>query len=149
MFIRAKLSGFTRGDIIDFARDNGIRRPDAVIRDVASSLKNFRTIALKNGVAEEWIGRVESTIIEHLRAWGEWDEDGKRAPVIINGHELKDIRLEETYKGNYHLYAVIDGCERKFVISKNKEEFSLIKKAGVSNITDEQLDMMVCKYFKL
>lgn len=39
--------------------------------------------------------------------------------------------------------------ERKFAISKNKEEFSLIKKAGVSNITDEQLDMMVCKYFKL
>ncbi len=93
LFIRAKLSGFTRGDIIDFARDNGIRRPDAVIRDVASSLKDFRTVALKNGVAEEWIGRVESTIVEHLRAWGEWDEDEKRTPVIINGHELKDIRV--------------------------------------------------------
>ena len=77
LFIRAKLSGFTRGDIIDFARDNGIRRPDTVIRDVASSLKNFRTIASKNGVAEEWIGRVESTIVEHLRSWGEWEEDGR------------------------------------------------------------------------
>ena len=30
-----------------------------------------------------------------------------------------------------------------------REGFSLIKKAGVSNITDEQLDMMACKYFKL
>ena len=80
MFIRAKLSGFTRGDIIDFARDNGIRRPDTVISDVASSLKNFRTVALKNGVAEEWIGHVESTIVGHLRAWGEWEEDEKRAP---------------------------------------------------------------------
>lgn len=77
LFIRAKLSGFTRGDIINFARDNGIRRPDTVIRDVASSLKNFRTIASKNGVAEEWIGRVESTIVEHLRSWGEWEEDGR------------------------------------------------------------------------
>lgn len=84
-----------------------------------------------------------------MRAWGEWEEEGKRAPVIINGHELKGIRLEETYKGNYHLYAAIDGCERKFVISKNKEEFSLIKKTGVSNITDEQLNMMARKYFKL
>ena len=143
-----KITNSYRGDIIDLASNNGILRSDAVIRDVAS-LKSLRTIALKNGVAEEWIGRVESTIVEHLRAWGEWEEDGKRAPVIINGHEIKDIRLEETYKGNYHLYAVIDGCERKFVISKNKEEFSLIKKAGVSNITDEQLDIMVCKYFKL
>ena len=75
MFIRAKLSGFTRGDIFDFARDNCIRRPDAVIRDVVSSLKNFRTVASKNGVAEEWIGRVESTIVEHLRDWGKWEED--------------------------------------------------------------------------
>lgn len=80
LFIRAKLSGFTRGDIIDFARDNGIRRPDTVIRDVASSLKSFRTVALKNGVAEEWIGRVESTIVEHLRAWREYNKS--QCPVL-------------------------------------------------------------------
>lgn len=98
---------------------------------------------------EEWIGRVESTIFKHLSAWGEWEEDTNRATVIFNGHELKDIRLEETYKGNYHLHAVIDGFERKFVIGKNKDEFSLIKKAGVLNITNEQLNMMACKYFKL
>ena len=72
MFIRAKLSGVTRSDIIDFARDNGIRRPDAIIRDVASSLKDFRQIALRHCVAEEWIGRVESTLVRHLKAFGEW-----------------------------------------------------------------------------
>lgn len=90
MFIRAKLSGFTRGNIIDFARDNGIRRPDAVIRDIASSLKNFRTVALKNGVAEEWIGRVESTIVEHLRAWGERKED---ASASTSGCEFWMFRV--------------------------------------------------------
>ncbi len=149
MFIRAKLSGVTRGDIIDFACDNGIRRPDAIIRDVVSSLKNFRQVALRHCVAEEWIGRVESTLAGHLKAFGEWEGEDRCLPVEVNGHEIKNIRLEETYKGNYHLYADIDGNERKFVISKNKEEFSLIKKSGVSNITDEQLNMMARKYFKL
>ncbi len=149
MFIRAKLSGFSRRDIIDFARDNGIRRPDAIIRDVVSSLKSFRQVALRHCVAEEWIGRVESTLVEHLKAFGECEEEDRRHPVEINGHKIKNIRLEEAYKGNYHLYADIDGNERKFVIGKNKEEFSLIKKSGVSNITDEQLNMMACKYFKL
>lgn len=149
MFIRAKLSGVTRNDIMDFARDNGIRRPDAIIRSVVSSLKNFRRVALRHCVAEEWIGRVESTLIGHLKAFGEWEEEDWRIPVEINGHKIKNIHLEEAYKGNYHLYADIDGDERKFVIGKNKEEFSLIKKSGVSNITDEQLNMMVCKYFKL
>lgn len=51
--------------------------------------------------------------------------------------------------GNYHLYADIDDVERKFVIGKNKEEFSYIKQTGVANITDGELTKMAEKYFKL
>lgn len=53
LYIRAKLRNITREDIIQFARDNGIRRPDAIIRYVAESLKQFRTIASKYGVSDE------------------------------------------------------------------------------------------------
>ncbi len=149
MFIRAKLRGITRNDAIDFARDNGIRRPDSIIRDVVASLKTFRSVALKYGVTKEWIGRVETAIISHLTAWGEWEEEKQPSVLKINAHIVRNIHLEETYKGNYHLYADIDGNERKFVISRNKDEFSLIKETGLSNITEEQLKAMVCKYFKL
>ena len=149
MFICAKLRGITRDDVIDFARDNGIRRPDAIIRDVVASLKNFRHVALKYGVKEEWIGRVETTIANHLKDWGECDSNQRSSPTIINGHIVKNIRIEETYKGNYHLYADIDGVERKFVIGKNKEDFLQIKKTGLTNIPIGELTKMVEKYFKL
>ena len=59
LYIRAKLRGITREDAIQFARDNGIRRPDAIIREVVASLKQFRSIATKYGVSEQWTGRVE------------------------------------------------------------------------------------------
>ena len=75
MYIRTKLRNITRDDAIQFARDYGIRRPDAIIRDVVVSLKQFRSIATKYGVSDEWTGRVETTIIGHLKAWGEWKED--------------------------------------------------------------------------
>ena len=75
MYIRTKLRNITRDDAVQFARDNGIRRPDAIIRGVVASLKQFRTIATKYGVSDEWTGRVETTIIGHLKAWGEWEED--------------------------------------------------------------------------
>jgi serine/threonine-protein kinase HipA len=149
LFVRAKLSGITRDDALEFARDNGIRRPDTIIRNVVASLKNFRSVALKNGVANEWIGRVESAIINHLKAWGECEEDTSPALFMTNGHTVKNIRLEETYKGNYHLYAEIDGKERKFVIGKNKEEYSLIRTTGLSNVAPELLRAMACKYFRL
>ena len=149
MYIRAKLHDITRSDVIDFARDNGIRRPDAIIRDVVASLKQFRTIATEYGVSESWIGRVESTIVEHLKVWGEWECEANDSVIEINGHTINNMRVEQTYKGNYHLLANIDGSERKFVISKNKEEFASIEQIGLANLTTDQLKAMVAKCFNL
>ena len=147
LMIGGKLQGITRDDAIQFARDNGIRRPDAIIRDVVASLKQFRSIATKYSVSEQWTGRVEITIIDHLKAWGEWEEDSSMPELNINGHSVSNIRMEQAYKGNYHLLAEIDGKERKFVIGKNKEEFALIEKTGIANLTPDQLQAMAEKYF--
>lgn len=76
LYIRAKLRNVTREDVIQFAHDNGIRRPDSIIRDVVGALKQFRSIATKYGVSEQWTGRVEATIIGHMKAWGEWEGSG-------------------------------------------------------------------------
>lgn len=35
------------------------------------------------------------------------------------------------------------------MIGKNKEEFTLIEKTGIANLTDDQLKTMVETYFKL
>ena len=108
--IGGKLDNITRDDVIQFAHDNGIRRPDAIIRDVVEALKQFRSVATKYGVKEEWIGRVETTIVGHLKAWGEWNEETEDGTeMIINGHSVSGVRVEQTYKGNFHLLATIDG----------------------------------------
>ena len=149
MYVRAKLRNITRDDVIQFARDNGIRRPDAIIRDVVASLKQFRTIAMKYGVSEEWMGRVETTIVSHLKAWGEWQEEPSTPELTINGHSVSNIRVEQAYKGNFHLFATVDGKELKYVIGKNKEAFALIEKTGIANLTIDKLRKMVGSFFKL
>ena len=45
--------------------------------------------------------------------------------------------MEQAYKGNFHLLAEIDGHERKFIIGKNKEEFSLIESMGIANLSSD------------
>ena len=149
MYVRAKLRNITRDDVIQFAHENGIRHPDAIIRDVIASLMQFRTIATKYCVSEQWMGRVEATIIDHLKSWGEWHEDSNTSEQIISGHTVSNIHVEQAYKGNYHLLATIDGQERKFVIGKNKEEFMVIEKIGIANLSTGQLIAMVEKYFKI
>ena len=146
LMIGGKLQGITREDAIQFARDNGVRRPGTIIRNVVASLKQFRAIATKYGVSDQWTGRVETTIIDHLKAWGEWEES--EMPVFtMNGHTISKLRMEQAYNGNYHLLADTDGKERKFVIGKNKEEFSLIENTGIANLSADQLKAMVEKYF--
>ena len=98
-------------------------------------------------MSDEWTGRVETTIIGHLKAWGEWKQDAAMPELTINGHLISNIRIEQAYKGNYHLLANIDGKERKFVIGKNKEEFSLIEKTGIASLSADQLKAMIEKYF--
>ena len=116
---------------------------------VVASLKQFRTIATKHGVSEEWTGRVETTIINHLKAWGEWKENTDTSEITINGHVVSNIRIEQAYKGNFHLLATIDGRECKFVIGKNKEEYAMIEKTGIANLTAEQLKAMAEMFFCL
>ena len=150
MYIRAKLRGITRDDVIQLAKDNGIRRPDAIIRDIVKAIKQFRVVATKYGVAEQWIGRIETTIADHLKSWGELEAiTCSTGEFVINGHTVKNIRMEQAYKGNFHLLAEIDGQERKFVIGKNKEEFSLIESIGIANLSSDQLKEMMEKYFVL
>lgn len=146
LMIGGKLQNISREDIIAFAKETGIRVPESIIRKVAKAVSSFRTLAENNEVSARWIGAVETTIIEHLKAWGEWDHSVDVPEQTINGHSIRNLRIEQAYKGNYHLLAEIDGRERKFVIGKNKDEFALIEKTGIANLTAEQL-MEMAKHF--
>lgn len=150
LMIGGKYQDFTLDDIISFASENGIRAPKAIIRKVAAAVSSFRPLAEKNGVRAEWTGRVETTIIGHLKAWGEWrEEPDTKEEWYVNGHTVSNIRMEQAYKGNYHLLANVDGRERKYVIGKNKEAFSQIEKTGIAGLTTEQLRAMAETFFNL
>ena len=146
LYMRAKLRDITYKDVVQFARDNGIRRPDAIIRDVIESLKQFRSVATKNGVKDEWIGRVETTIIDHLRSWGQWEEEYKTSGMTVNGLVVTDFKLEQQLKGNYLLLATIDGKEMKYIIRKGTAEHDLLTKTGLANITEEMKKELVVRF---
>lgn len=64
--IGGKCQDITQEDFLRFARDNGIRRPTTIIRDVVNSLQQFRTLAQKFGVSEIWTSRIQEVISSHL-----------------------------------------------------------------------------------
>lgn len=147
LMVGGKLQNISRDDIIAFAGEMGIRAPESIIRKVAGAVVSFRSIATKNGVSAQWIGRVETTIVDHLKAWGEWKPENASHELTINGHSLRNLRIEQAYKGNFHLLAEIDGKERKYVITKNKPAYALIEETAIANLSTEQLEALTKELF--
>lgn len=149
LMMRGKTSGHTKKDALVLAKENGIKKPEKIINEVACAVARFRTFAEKNSVAERWISAVEGRLSELLESWGFSGSSKSVFSFQINGKFIENIHVERTYKGNFHLIADIDGQHRKYVIGKNKEEYSLIESVGLTNLTLEQLKGMAEKYFNL
>lgn len=145
LMMRGKLSGWTKDDALALAKENGIRKAETIISEVAEAVRNFRSYALKNNVQVRWINAVEQTLRSNLDSWG-LNDTKEGISMSLNGHELTGIRIEQTYKGNSHLVANIDGTEKKFVIAKNKEEYAYIETVGAINLSEEYLATLARKY---
>ena len=137
----------TKQDILSFASDNGIRRPEAIINKVVEALKTFRTLADECGVKDEWAGRVASCIDRHLAEWGYLQENnGVAAFTDRQGNTVSNVRIEEAYRGNYHLFANVNGKERKYVIRKGTDEYLTISRYGTLDVPQEYLRTSVEKF---
>lgn len=147
---RGKMYGLTYGDAIAFAKDNGIRRPESIIRSVADSLCKFRTLATKNHVREEWIGRVEATLYDHLLQWGLIEDIRIREIKNLEGHCISNIRLEQACKGNIHISAAIDGIERRYILRFGTEQYKELTHKGLVNLKADDVvsivkEFLLCK----
>lgn len=145
LMIGGKLQDITHDDIISFAAECGIRQPESIIRKVVAAILSFRELAQRNNVREEWIGRVESCLNQHLSAWGYVPKEQSFA-FSIDGHEVTAIHIEAAYKGNYHLLATIDGRQLKYILRTGTDEHETITNKGLSNLTENELSPLIKKY---
>ena len=146
LMIGGKLQDISREDVISFAAECGIRMPDNIIRKVVAAVKKFRELAMKNGVRDEWIGRVEATIIDHLKSWGEYESASQTSNLAFDGHVVTGFHLEQQFKGSYLMLATIGGKELKYIIRKGTTEHDLLTRTGLANITDETKKELVIRF---
>jgi serine/threonine-protein kinase HipA len=70
MRLADKRSGITRADLVEVARDFGIRAPDHVIDEVADVIARWPAYAAEAGVPREATGRVGTALEERRREVG-------------------------------------------------------------------------------
>ena len=146
LMIRGKYDGITMEDMMELAAENGIRKAENIIREVGNAILEFRALAKQNGVKEQWISAVENTLNGNLEFLGLTNVKSANSYLDADGRQIENARLEQQYKGNYHLLATIDGKERKYVIRKKTAEHDEISRTGISNLPDGYLEQLVSNF---
>lgn len=147
MSVNGKLTDITKEDALTLARENGIRRPESIIRDVAGAVAAFRHFASQSGVKEEWTGRVEKRLHDGMLVWGFASAGTQSSPTFTNGGSvITDIQIEQAYRGNYHLQAKADGRTYRYIIRKGTQEHQNISNKGLANLTDSDLQSLIKTY---
>jgi serine/threonine-protein kinase HipA len=146
LMIRGKYDGITLDDVMALAAENGVRKAESVIGEVGKAVLEFRAIAERNGVKEQWIAAVENTLNGNLASCGLSLTKPESSCFEIDGHRIENARIEQQFKGNYHLLATIDGKERKYVIRKKTAEHDEISSVGIANLPDGYLRELISKF---
>ena len=74
LMMQGKLHGQTIEDALALGKDNGIRKAETIIDEVASAIRQFRHFAEGCEVSQRWIGAVEATLNNHLAEWGLFEQ---------------------------------------------------------------------------
>ena len=146
LMIRGKYDSITLEDVMALAAENGIRKAESIIGEVGKAILEFREIAERNGVEEKWISAIEGTLNGNLASWGLVNSKPENISFWADGHKIENARIEQQYKGNFHLLATIDGKERKYVIRKKTAEHEEISRTGMTKLPNGYLKELVLKF---
>lgn len=146
LMIRGKYSDITLDDVMQLAAENGIRKAESIIHEVAGAIEEFRMFALRYGAKERWIVAIENTLKANLEAWGLTHRTIIEKYTDNRGRNIENVRIEQQFKGNYHLLATIDGKACKYVIRKQTKEYEEIGSRGVMNLSIEYIKEIVSRF---
>ena len=135
--IRGKYEDITIADLLAFAAQNDIKNPAKYIEKVKDALRDFRPLATANGVAPLFIDIMETRLRE-------LSPDIFAPPAVTS--DL--IRFEMTDSGNIHLYATLDGQERRRVFTKKNEQFPSLLSAMRKPLSEEDQEEILERYFR-
>ena len=127
----------TLADLLAFAAQNDIKNPGKYIDKVKDALRDFRALATSNGVAPLFIDIIGSRLREL--------SPDIFAPAVATSDM---IRFEMTDSGNIHLYATIDGQERRRVFTKKNKQYEVVLGAMKKTLSRVEQEAILERYFE-
>ena len=125
--VQGKYEDITISDLLAFAAQNDIKNPAKYVNKVKEALRDFRVQATMNGVTPLYINIIESRLRE------------LSPDVFAPTAAASDlIRFEMTDSGSIHLYATIDGQQRRWVFTKKNKKYGTVLRAMNKSLSNQE-----------
>jgi len=142
MNISGKDNGITEDDLLQFARQNGIKNAKRIIEEVCLAISHFYDYATNYQIDEYWKDRIE----EHLSGLvspliGETMKH--YLPTIVEPYETEDgflvseINIIENTRHDFRIEAVINGKRQKYIAGRKSDLAAEIIAKGRNKMTVE------------
>ncbi len=134
--IRGKHEDITTDDLLAFAAQNDIKNPSKYIEKVKDALKEFRALAINNGVAKIFINVIEARLRE-------------LSPDIFDLSDAAPelIKFKMTDAGSIQILATIDGRQRRRIFTKKSPNYKDALNEMTGSLSIEQQQRLLEKYF--
>ena len=116
--VGGKTSDISKSDLLDFAKQNGIRNANAIINRVAEAIGQFNKYADLCGITQPWRAIIQKTLNDNLTAFGYLDTDESSKPTFEDryGRTVSDFSISVNSQCHYKVKATINGqLHRRFV----------------------------------
>ena len=145
--LSAKAGGSSEADSIQLGRNNAVRSPAGIIRDVRKGIALFVEAARRNGVDAFHIELIAGRLAELNPELG-ITVAGQAAFSFTSsdGTQVENVRFERTESGNIHILARIGDKNAKYVVTPKKALYREILVAGFNAMPDGKKEELARKY---
>lgn len=146
-----KTSEITKVDILDFARQNGIKNAEFLIDRVAEAIRKFNEYAEQCFISQPWRYIIQKTLNEKLIAFGYVDTAVKSDEPVHDqyGRIIEDVSISVNSKGHYEVTAMIDGVQRKGFVRKNMNLYKELSKIDILNMSGLERIRLISELFPM
>ena len=143
--VGGKTSGISKSDLLDFAKQNGIKNANAIINRVAEAIGRFDEYGRRYAVSQPWRSIIQHTLNTNLAAYGYIDSrSDAEAPVEDKyGRTITDFSISVNSKGHYAVAATIDGRRHRRFVRPNMSLYSDFTDKDINRLTaDEKIRLV-------
>lgn len=135
--IGGKTSEITKTDLLDFAKQNGIKNANAMITRVAEAIKDFNVYATEYGITQPWRSIIQKTLNENLNSFGYLDKEYKTGSPFSDtlGRTIENFSISVNSKRHIEVTVLINSKRHRKFIRPNMVIYSDLMEQDIFNLT--------------